>query len=217
MKTILLDNSRNIEIDLDGSPLRNVHALSFLRAGLFYLASTVRHQEILISRCDPHLEIQSMDPSFEWAVTSCAFFWFSTSLVNYMRLVGLVGLTNQKGWEAKDILERSRAAEIKRYCDQYVEEVIPAVLHWRNKVAAHFAITHPYGEDNVATLESSIMDQLIFIKPYFRVAAAKWCTKHEESTLPSWALTQVFEELAPRFWNELILEKLDIPKRAKSK
>ena len=55
---------------------------------------------------------------------ACSFHWYATSACNLVRLVGWLGQE-----------QNSKKA------DAYVGRVIPNVRIWRNKVAAHFAIT----------------------------------------------------------------------------
>ena len=48
---------------------------------------------------------------------------------------------------------------IKESVDRYAHGVpeLESVVVWRNKVAAHFAITHPFKHDDIATLGMSVM------------------------------------------------------------
>ena len=68
---------------------------------------------------------------------SCAFQWYAVSACNYAQLVGWLATHNPEA--AKD----------------YMKKVMPRVSQFRNKVAAHFAITDPR-RDNEADLAASV-------------------------------------------------------------
>jgi hypothetical protein len=141
-------------------------------------------------------------------IIPCAFNWFSVTLVNYLRLVALVDLMNQKHWKSQDIVDEANRETIKPFCTDYVRTAVPDIYRWRNKVAAHFAATDPFRNDSLGTIEQSIMDPVSYISPYFRVGSLKWNTEDTASDLPDWALTETFEQLQPRFWNKRFIKPI---------
>lgn len=179
--------------------MRNLHALNFIRYGLFQLAEVVRVEEGKRVKRDgggvKTFEILGHIP----LIIPCAFHWFSTSLVNYIRLVGLIDFMNQQEWKTEDLKNPSNKEAIKKHCSSYAAKVIPNVCMWRNKVSAHFAPTDPFSSDNLGTLEVAVMNAIAYHTPYYKVEL-QWTTQGETSQLPPWALTEIFEQLAARYW-----------------
>jgi len=210
MAIITLDHVKNIQLDKNNSPLDNYQALDYLRLGLHAMAYTVREEEVrlYLSKISLNLLNSSGRAAERDAIFTCYFNWFSTSIVNYVRLVGLIDIMIQKGWVSSDIKYTKNGEAVKKHCVKYVKEVIPEIRRWRNKIAAHFAITDPDKEDNLGTLEYSIMNPICYKKPYFRMGAFSWSKSGEQSNLTEWALTETFEKLGPRFWPEAKLPEL---------
>lgn len=207
---MLLDHLNGISIDRNTAPLANLHGLREAYFGLHFLANGVRQEEIKFAS-HPLIGKMTMFVGSEISpIVTCAFHWFSVTLVNYMRLIALVDMMMKNQWNSADLAKQSNHDAIKRTCKAYVEEAIPEILKWRNKVAAHFAATDPLRDDNLGTLEQSVMSPISFVSPYFHVGFLKWVTGIEESALPSWALTKTYEDLAPRFWPEMKLTPLSI-------
>jgi hypothetical protein len=103
--------------------------------------------------------------------------------------------------------------KIKKACDNYVKTLpeIQEVLKWRNKISAHFALTDPRKDDNIATLEASIIYPVGFEVDRFRTGTMIFSrgdsTVNHESEIPRWSLTELFEELINRFWPDVTLNK----------
>lgn len=191
---MILDNQQNIEIDKDTPTLTNFQSLYYLKLGLFNIANFIRRKE-LDKDSSQVLHFGSSDLDLNnW------FEWFASSAVNYFRLVMLVDLMTKNKWNTGDLSANRKM--ISSQCTKYVEQVIPEIFEWRNKVAAHYAITDPYKDDNVATLEASIMGKVSYHRPYYYAGALKWNTKGHSSDLSEWALTKEFDRLTPRFWPE---------------
>lgn len=202
----MLDQVRSIALDPTNAPFGNYQAFRSSYAGLKILADSVRELERQYVASDPHaahvvLHISSRVPD----LVPCAFNWFSVTLVNYLRLVALVELMNVRGWKSAALRDPSNRSAIRAHCTGYVRDAIPEVYLWRNKVAAHFAATDPFHDDNLGTLEQSIMSVVEFKFPYYHVGLGKWNAAGQTSQLPTWALTKVYEDLRPRYWPELEL------------
>lgn len=202
----MLDHLNGITLDPSDSPFNNYQAFSLNYEGLKILADNVRELEIQYVEKDPHaahvvLHTSSQVP----ALIPCAFNWFSVTLVNYLRLVGLVQLMNENDWKSSDLAIPSNRSAIKAHCKKFVQSAVPEVYLWRNKVAAHFAATDPFHDDNLGTLEQSIMNPVTYKFPHYHVGVLLWNTAGETSQLPSWALTKVYEDLSARFWPEIKL------------
>ena len=200
-KKVVLDYIKGIELDRENPPLNNLHALNYLPSGIFTLVDQVGAKENEILRRPKH-KVPSFSLIFNRGhgenITVCCFHWFAISIINYVRLIGLIDIMNKNNWKVSDIAKNRE--KISKYCTEYVREVIPAILLWRNKVAGHFAITNPRKEDNLATLEMSIMHPLTYLYPHYEVSAGKLSTEGETGEIPQWSLIKEFEKLIPRYW-----------------
>lgn len=202
---VVLDHVKHIVLDPADPPFSNAQSIPSNYAGLNLLAHTVREYEVDILMKDPGVRMMMGGvPN----IVSCAFNWFAVTLVNYLRLVALVQLMNERSWKSTALVDPTNRKIIKAHCGDFVRDAVPAVYAWRNKVAAHFAATDPFHDDNLGTLEESIMNLVTYHVPYFDVGRMKWHAGGELSEFPEWALTKVYEDLAPRFWPELSLPLL---------
>lgn len=191
----VLDHELDISIDHDAFPIKNLQALGYLPRGIFQLARVVRakENEELRNRPTPTVIF-----SFGGEPELTSYFnWFALSLTNYLRLVALIDIVNTRKWDTRQISKN--AEDVKLHCAHYTKGIVPEVVEWRNKIAAHPALTDPR-RDNIALLEYSVMDNLAFMNPYFTAGAIQWGTEGHETNIPTWALTEVFERLVPRFW-----------------
>ena len=203
----LLDHTKGIKLDHSNPPFNNYQAFEQNYIGLKVLADTVREEERKMYAAEPPggktvllFSSRSISP-----IVGCAFNWFSVTLVNYLRLVALVDLMCSKGWKSDKLTDPKNRDEIKKWCGEFVKDAVPEIYLWRNKVSAHFAATDPFRDDNLGTLEQSIMDPVSYHSPYFYVGRLKWNTSGQQSQLPSWALTKTYEDLRDRFWPEMQL------------
>lgn len=206
--TEILDTVAGIEINRDTFPIHNLHALDYLPKGLYELAMTVRNKEIReLSR---HIENGIIPASvympghFGRSVASL-FDWFSLSLTNYLRLVALVDIVSRHQWDLQQISHNRE--KVKQHCAAYTKKVAPEVLIWRNKVAAHPALTDPQ-YDNLAMLQSSVADSFTFFHGRFVAGSMKFVVGSKEPPIVPWSVTEVYERLAPRFWNQATLPPL---------
>jgi hypothetical protein len=201
---VTLDHIDGITIDPADAPFGNYQAVRSSYEGLKTLALTVRELERQYIASDPHAEQVAFHTFMPVPdIVPCAFNWFAVTLVSYMRLVALVQLMQTKGWKSEDLAVAAHRAEIKDHCSAYAEKHACEVYKWRNKVAAHFAATDPRWDDNLSTLEQSVMSRVEFQYPYYWVGLCKWSASGgESSSLHGWALTKVYEDLGPRFWRD---------------
>ena len=97
---------------------------------------------------------------------ACLFHWFGVSVYNYARLIGFMRGLSQGAFSRSDLGEPLKCKSISEVVDAYVNG-IPELQHvriWRHKVAAHFAITAPHKDDNIATLDLSVIFPVCFEK-----------------------------------------------------
>lgn len=139
------------------------------------------------------------------------FHWFGNSLCNYARLTGYIVARERGHVTDADLQLDPERKKIKAACDNYVKTLpeIQKVLKWRNKVSAHFALTDPRKDDNIATLDESIIYPAGFDDGRFRTGTMILCKGDDsaihESDIPRWSLTETFEVLINRFWPDVTL------------
>lgn len=206
----ILDLVAGIEIDYDTFPLHNLHALDYLPQGLYELAVTVRNKEIrevrqyLETVGGPIPSSISMPGRYGRLVASL-FDWFAISLCNYLRLVALIDIVSRNHWSLDQISRNHKT--VKRHCNAYVEDVVPEVRLWRDKVSAHPALTDPRW-DNLSMLQSSVADSFTLSAGRFVAGSLRFMVGEEEPPVLPWSVTEVYERLAPRFWNQAALPPL---------
>ncbi|GJL66509.1 MAG: hypothetical protein NPIRA05_14800 [Nitrospirales bacterium] len=213
-REIVLDHIDSIGYDPKFSPIPNPHALTYLSHGLHSLAEFVRNEEIKIIEShkkrghSPPLFMALSDQDIK-PILHSMFNWYATDLVNFIRLIGLIDALRIYKLKYKDVSQDTGIRiRINDHCTNYIKKVHPDIYLWRNKVSAHFALTDPRKEDNLATLESSVMFPVSYERPYLEAGGVKWVLGQDESQLPNWKLTKVFEDLGARYWPERKIPQL---------
>lgn len=218
-----MDSRKNIDkilnVKIVPSKYNNeFNALMQLRTGMELLYDNTKTYEIDIFQKNKEKKItfigfpdnNDLIPYNISIVLPSYFHWFGNSLINYSRLTGyIIGRENGEILD-EDIQFEPQRKKIKNYCDSYVKSIpeLIEVLKWRNKVSAHFALTDPRNEDNIATMNSSIIFPINFINNRFRTTGGIYGITCEnnltfESEIPNWSITEVFEKLNDRFWSDI--------------
>ena len=189
--------------------------LRYLSVGLHYLYSNVMFVEKPIRERDEKDGVRSMsfgnDPSLPKGAVDllpCFFHWYGVSLMNYARLVGFLSGLSSGTLTRKHLDDKSRFDAVREYCDSYVDSIpeLSAVKVWRDKVAAHFAITAPRKkQDNPTSLDFSVMYPVGYDNGRFRVGIMHLVRTDSAGNahigeLPVWLLTEVHEALQRRYW-----------------
>lgn len=195
-KSTILDHIANFSVsgDVFSKPANEYWALICLKKGLRFL----NHQ---VAKCEENVK-QQYDPSqikltcfgndpllaeIPQTLLTCAFHWYAISACQYVRTVGMIKYK-------------------KNSCvNGYIREVIPEVLSFRNKVAAHFAWTKSDSRDNKAERMISIMPQLTFENDSFFVGSFKLTSrrsgeKTNSEAIKPWSVTKTHECLCRRYW-----------------
>jgi hypothetical protein len=206
MNLITLDYVNDIVLVPEFSTIKNCHALNNLKVGLWSLASTVRLEEVrkFTSPVKFAINFDGRDD-----LIACYFHWFATSLVNYVRLVGFIDFLNKKRWAVESLQDRERKSQVKVSCKSYIDGIseVQRVLKWRNKIAAHFAATDPWEQDNISTLQDSIQHPITYSRPYYYANLHVFGLGEGESAIPEWSLTETFESLSSRYWPDCKLQQ----------
>lgn len=166
-------------------------ALARLGEGLFWLYRTVGDLEgqarTEAAREDVRLAVVGgiLDGK-PTGLLSCAFQWYAVSACNYAQLVGWLDTRNSES------------------AKEYMRKIMPRLSQYRNKVAAHFAITDPR-RDNEADLAASVMTHIVYAQGRLCAAAVTPVVERGESKIAvsrdlSWSLTLAHERLVPRYW-----------------
>jgi len=193
---MIVDYCENIDLPervLEAHP-NELLAIRYLDEGLRFLYRQVNRIEERVREqvgADVQTVFVGRPPPFEWiplGLVACSFHWYAISACNLTRLIG---------WLAHKEDSTEAAA--------YVDKVIPEVRLWRNKVAAHFALTDPRAEDTPADLVSSVMmpvgfdDDAFYTQPFSLTlgGAGEPSTTRRDMR---WSLTHVHRQLCRRYW-----------------
>ncbi|MFC1783833.1 hypothetical protein ACFL02_09660 [Planctomycetota bacterium] len=195
-KSTILDHIDNISVpeDVFSEPANEYWALICVQKGLSFLNHQVAKCEEIVNQRNAPSQIKTTcfgnDPRLEGIprdLLTCAFHWYAISACQYVRTVGTIEYEND------------------RDVNGYIRKVIPDVLSFRDKVAAHFAWTKSHSSDNKAERMISIMPQLNFQENSFFVGSWKLTntssgeTTNSEAIKP-WSVTKTHECLCNRYW-----------------
>jgi len=212
-----IDKVQNIEID-PRKYNNEYNALIQLKTGLIILYNNTKPFELEIIQKNGEQKISyfgvpgnnDLIPHNLSIALPNYFHWFGNSLVNYARLSGFI-VGKEIGYITEDDLQyEPERRKIKIYCDNYIKSIpeISQLVKWRHKVSAHFALTAPQSDDNIATMHSSITFPICFENDRFRTAGSMVYTMSSpditvDSEIPDWSLTEIFEKLIERFWPDV--------------
>lgn len=193
---MILDHIDNLLLPDDHRYSNEVRTLNSLAVGLAFLntqVSGIEHKVRATISNDVRVFSYGNDPQLTWLpkdLIVCAFHWYAVSACNYVLLVG---------WLASQVCPGRPDAK------HYLRAVIPTVVTYRHKVAAHFARALPAG-DNAATLDASVMHSVAFDDDAFY--AGVWKVTKTVHGVPSssanlrWSLTKTHAELTRRYWQQ---------------
>ncbi len=199
-KITILDHIDNITVlgDVFSEPSNEFWALICLRQGLDFLYQQVtKLDKITQSRLNPDGKKKFVSwgnvPGTEDLPTpllTCSFHWYAVSACQYVRTVGAIACKQ----------DNTRPLPPK-----YVEAVIPEVLAFRDKVAAHFAWSSKHSQDNEAERLASIIPPLSFVEDSWHVCVMQVAKSNggklsTSESLKPWSIANVHIELAKRYW-----------------
>jgi hypothetical protein len=121
---------------------------------------------------------------------TCAFHWYAVTACNYAKVVGAIA---------------HRQDSSRPLPGPYVEKVMPEVVAFRDKVAAHFAWATRNSKDNEGERIASILPPLSFVGNSFEVGAfVVGLGSHGKHTysqaIAQWSIRKVHERLRLRYW-----------------
>ncbi len=198
----ILDHIENIYLNTNTFPITNIHALHYLRLGIIKIAHNVREEELRVFNLYPDIILSGAIENWDHLMNE--FNWFSINLVNYVRLIGFIDIVNKEGYNRDDLAGNNKEvrSKIKEHCKKYLIITIPDIYNYRNKISAHHALSDPFYNDNIATLESSVLNSITYRKPYFKGAGISIHDNKENYTsdIEPWMLTKKFDNLVDRFF-----------------
>lgn len=119
---------------------------------------------------------------------------FSIYLNNYISLLALRELL-ESGFTYDD-LRKDKGPLVKKKKEYRAKYISDPVLHWRNKVGAHYAASDPLN-DNVATMMMSVAMLPTFNGSVYEVGVLKYVhSDGEEDSFMPWSVTEVYTKLA---------------------
>lgn len=198
-----LDHIDNIIVpgNAFAEPANEYWALVWLHQGMEFLYQQVRRcDEGARQQVNPHGNMRVVCsgnflglPQVPQGLLTCAFHWYAISACQYVRTVGAIARRH----------DNTRPKPL-----DYTKKVIPEVLTFRDKVAAHFAWCTTNQKDNPAERFSSIIPPLGFQDDSFHVGMLtvhlRQSGKASNSTeIQPWSLSRVHERLCQRYWPEL--------------
>jgi hypothetical protein len=191
-------------VTVPGNPFRKPHneywALVCLYQGMEFLYKQARHCDVTVrQRIDPSIRFDGFGnvPLFDdipKPLLTCAFHWYAISACNYVRTVGAIAHRQ----------DSSRPSP-----REYAKAVIPEVVAFRDKVAAHFAWSTENSRDTEADRLASILPPLSFTIDSFYVGGLQISLRRSGKSSTSdaiepWSLCKVHDALRIRYWPETI-------------
>lgn len=202
----ILDHIDNISVpgNVFNEPTNEYWALLCLRDGMEYLYHQARECDQVVNtkaQSDAHTESFNFgnfpgSESVHKTLLTCGFHWYSISACQYVKTVGAIAHSQDS--------DRPLPKE-------YANSIIPEVVAFRDKVAAHFAWTSRNKRDNDAERLTSIIPPLSFVNDTFQVGSLVTTIRRGNKSSSSeaiqpWSLCRVHETLRRRYWPELASE-----------
>ncbi len=188
----ILDYIDDIKVsgDVFNSPNNEYWELVCLKDGLEALyKQAVKFDEAAVKAVNPDGKLQislaGNVPALSHipkALLTMIFHWYAISACQYVRVIGKIASKTDK---------------------EYIQQIIPDVLTFRNKVAAHYAwYSNPNDKrDNPAEKAISVMPKLSFETDSFHMMAFELGTKgYTTENLKPWSIVKVHEQLKNRYW-----------------
>lgn len=187
---MIIDHCEGFEIDDNMEYMYEAKmALARMSQGLFFISEYVKDKE---RKHTPTYSIEGIKVdiilNMPYAdLLSNMFHWYAITLSNYVLLVGYLQYKNKE--DAK----------------QYRKRVIPRVVDFRNKIAAHLAFADPYSRDNLADRLASLYTQLVYAGGYFLAGVLSPVLQEEGEQVEvsrklDMCVTKNFSEMKKRYW-----------------
>lgn len=196
----ILDHLDNIQVpgDVFGEAVNEYWALICLRDGMEFLyQQALRCDEAVKREVNPGGNVRffgggNLPPFSQISRTllTCAFHWYAISACQYVRTVGAIACKQDPN---------------RPLPHAYADGIIPEVVAFRDKVAAHFAWSTENRRDNDAERLASILPPLTFNSDSFYVGGMTVAVRRNgkastSEAIKPWSLCKVHEGLRARYW-----------------
>lgn len=197
----VLDHIDNIKVPgrVFAEPANEYWALTCLHQGLAFLyRQAAQYDRLVTNKLNPDGKgklwtVIGTPPALDdipKGLLTCAFHWYAISACQYVRTVGAIAYRQDNTCPLPE---------------EYAEKVLPEVVGFRDKVAAHFAGMTRNSRDNEAERLASIMPQLGFSDDSLCVSAytiriSKGGQVCDSTSIKQWSIPKVHEQLQQRYW-----------------
>jgi len=179
-------------------PANEYWALVCLKQGMDLLYNqALDYDQIIAQRVNPDGDLDVFFsgnfPGMEQVPTpllTCAFHWYVISACQYVRTVGAIA---------------HKFDPTRPIPPEYAKTVIPEVIAFRDKVAAHFSWTTQNRRDSDAERLASILPPLSYFNDSLHVGGMTLTVTRggkasTSSAIQPWSLCRVHEKLSNRYW-----------------
>jgi hypothetical protein len=134
------------------------------------------------------------------------FNWYALTLMNYANYCGLASFMTLEGKRIDDLNDKKVIDALRLHKKKYVESIneLAAVKLYRDKVAAHLAVSDPLHLDSIGTLMQS--NSVLPAWKIDRLVIPGWQysygSNQSEIGQNPWSLTENFERLTPRYFKQ---------------
>jgi len=198
------------QLNKSGTIIYDINTNSFNKLlGLFSSYNGVLFNVLEVGKLEARKIINKENEAvFEMLNESCNsaqnhFFWYATSITNYFRLVFFIEFTNLNNLKQNEIEQTEIKRDIKKHIKDRLQETIPEIVKWRNKVGAHYALTDPRNDDNLVTLINSVLP-VSYKRPFFTTGfysfKNQFMPEGEVSQIPTWSITKEFDRLREEYF-----------------
>ena len=222
---VMVDSIEKIEV-IPSDCTNELRSLQTLYHGMQRIYGMVKRRELIFEANAPTGMVTAiLGRDFDGTTDhldaiACFFHWFGISVCNFARLVGFLRGLKKNEFMRSDLQNKSKFTYIKTSINAYRDSIpeLAEVHIWRNKVFGHYAITDPYKDDNIATLDMSVVFPISWENGHY-VAGGMTMIKNSAagsftSELPYWSFTKVFESLIPRYWPNFVPPTVEQVKQA---
>ena len=134
------------------------------------------------------------------------FNWYALGILNYANYCGLVAFITKNRIRIDD-LDSGETKEALNNCrKKYVSSIpeLASVKVYRDKVAAHLAISNPLKNDNIGTLMQSNTNLPIWSMGRLVIGGLSYAYGPNVSAIGQnpWSVTKNFESLTPRYFRK---------------
>lgn len=194
VNTTTLDHIQSIKVEGDvfKEPKNEYWSLICLFEGMELLYHNAKKCNDLVELNSPESFLFGNAPELKnvpKAILTSYLHWYAVSASNYVRTVGAIAGEKQL-IDCKPL--------------DYARKIIPEVITYRDKVAAHFSWSTKNNKDNSAERMVGVIPQLTYHNNTFHVGQMSFVNGNDNSDeIKPWSITETHIELKKRYWPEV--------------